>query len=78
MSAAPQTKPMNTIQSVNKALDDAMALDANVILLGEDIGDEEEGGVVGVTRGLSSKYGKTRVRTTPISWARLSRSGANE
>jgi pyruvate dehydrogenase E1 component beta subunit len=67
MSAALQPKPLNTIQAVNKALDDAMALDPNVILLGEDIGDEEEGGVVGVTRGLSGKYGKSRVRTTPIS-----------
>lgn len=60
-------KPVNTIQAVNQALDEAMGLDPNVILLGEDIGDEEEGGVVGVTRGLSSKYGKARVRTTPIS-----------
>jgi acetoin:2,6-dichlorophenolindophenol oxidoreductase subunit beta len=68
MSAtASQAKPMNTIQAVNRALDEAMALDENVILLGEDIADEEEGGVVGVTRGLSSKYGKGRVRTTPIS-----------
>lgn len=66
-ASAPKVQPMNTIQAVNKALDDAMALDQNVILLGEDIGDEEEGGVVGVTKGLSSKYGKARVRTTPIS-----------
>lgn len=66
-AAAPAAKPMNTIQAVNQALDDALALDQSVILLGEDIGDEEEGGVVGVTRGLSSKYGKSRVRTTPIS-----------
>src|SRR3954471_23209035 len=58
---------MNSIQAINLALDDAMALDPNVILLGEDIGDEEEGGVVGVTRGLSGKYGKSRGRTTPIS-----------
>jgi pyruvate/2-oxoglutarate/acetoin dehydrogenase E1 component len=64
---APQPKPMNTIQAINKALDDAMALDPSVILLGEDIADEEEGGVVGVTKGLSTKYGKSRVRTTPIS-----------
>jgi pyruvate dehydrogenase E1 component beta subunit len=60
-------KPLNAIQAVNKALDEAMGLDPNVILLGEDIGDEEEGGVVGVTRGLSTKYGRSRVRTTPIS-----------
>jgi pyruvate dehydrogenase E1 component beta subunit len=66
-AAANQVKPVNTIQAVNQALDEAMALDPNVILLGEDIGDEEEGGVVGVTKGLSSKYGRARVRTTPIS-----------
>jgi pyruvate dehydrogenase E1 component beta subunit len=66
MSAA-AAKPLNTIQTVNMALDDALGLDPSVILLGEDIGDEQEGGVVGVTRGLSTKYGKARVRTTPIS-----------
>ena len=69
--SAPQAKagvkPINTIQAVNMALDEALAADPSVILLGEDIGDEEDGGVVGVTKGLSSKYGRTRVRTTPIS-----------
>jgi acetoin:2,6-dichlorophenolindophenol oxidoreductase subunit beta len=63
----PELKPISTIQAVNQALDEALAMDPNVILLGEDIGDEEDGGVVGVTKGLSTKYGKTRVRTTPIS-----------
>jgi pyruvate/2-oxoglutarate/acetoin dehydrogenase E1 component len=58
---------VNTIQAVNMALDDAMALDPNVILLGEDIADEQEGGIVGVTKGLSAKHGKARVRSTPIS-----------
>jgi pyruvate/2-oxoglutarate/acetoin dehydrogenase E1 component len=60
-------KPVNTIQAVNAALDEAMGLDPSVICLGEDIADEEEGGVVGVTKGLSTKYGRARVRTTPIS-----------
>ena len=68
MSAQPaKATPMNSIQAINLALDEAMGLDPDVILLGEDIADEEEGGVVGVTRGLSTKYGKSRVRTTPIS-----------
>src|ERR1700732_4925906 len=58
---------INTIQAVNLALDDAMAGDANVIVLGEDVADGQDGGVVGVTKGLSSKYGTVRVRTTPIS-----------
>ena len=43
------------------------ALDPNVIVLGEDVADRQEGGIVGVTQGLSSKYGESRVRSTPIS-----------
>lgn len=58
---------MNTIQSVNLALDHALESDPNVILLGEDIADGQEGGIVGVTKGLSTKYGTARVRSTPIS-----------
>ena len=61
-----KVKPMNTIQAVNMALDEAMGLDPNVILLGEDIADGQEGGIVGVTKGLSTKYGTSRVRSTPI------------
>jgi len=57
---------MNVIQAINAALDDAMAADENVFLLGEDIGDREEGGVCLVTKGLSTKYGEARVRSTPI------------
>src|SRR5260370_33264669 len=67
MNATEAPKPLNTIQAVNLALDEAMRTDANVILLGEDIADEQAGGIVGVTKGLSQKYGKSRVRSTPIS-----------
>ena len=66
MSAQLKPKTINTIQAVNMALDEAMGLDPNVILLGEDIADAQEGGIVGVTKGLSSKYGASRVRSTPI------------
>lgn len=55
-----------TVQAVNWALDDALAADPEVVLLGEDIADREGGGVVGVTKGLSTKYGEKRVRSTPI------------
>lgn len=54
-------------QAYNRALDEAMAADPSVIMLGEDIGDKEGGGVFKVTGGLSTKYGNDRVRTTPIS-----------
>lgn len=60
-------KPINTIQAVNLALAEAMTLDPNVIVLGEDIADGQEGGIVGCTKGLSSKFGTSRVRSTPIS-----------
>jgi pyruvate dehydrogenase E1 component beta subunit len=37
-----------------------------VILFGEEVADPEGGGVIKVTRGLSTKYGDSRVRSTPI------------
>ncbi len=61
-----EPKMVNTIQAINMALHDAMGLDHNVIVLGEDVGDEEAGGIAGITKGLSTKYGKSRVRSTPI------------
>lgn len=54
-------------QSLNAALDHAMADDENVIMLGEDVGDAQGGGVFKVSKGLSGKYGTSRVRSTPIS-----------
>jgi acetoin:2,6-dichlorophenolindophenol oxidoreductase subunit beta len=53
-------------EAYHLALDEAMAADPSVFLLGEDIGDKEGGGVFKVTKGLSTKYGDKRVRTTPI------------
>lgn len=58
---------LDMIKAVNLALDEAMAVDPKVICLGEEVGDKQEGGIVGVTRGLSTKYGTDRVRATPIS-----------
>lgn len=53
-------------QAVNEAMDQALASDPDVILLGEDI-EDPAGGIVKATYGLSSKYGRERVRGTPIS-----------
>jgi acetoin:2,6-dichlorophenolindophenol oxidoreductase subunit beta len=58
---------LNMIQAINRALDEAMEADSNVIVFGEDVADREEGGVMGVTKGLSTRYGDSRVRSTPIS-----------
>jgi acetoin:2,6-dichlorophenolindophenol oxidoreductase subunit beta len=69
MSQAPgkAAKPtVSILAALNKAHVDAMTEDARVITLGEDLADPEGGGVVGVTRGLSTLFGDDRVRSTPI------------
>ena len=53
--------------AANRALDEEMARDEKVILLGEDIGIH--GGAFQVSKGLYKKYGAERIRTTPISEA---------
>src|ERR1700712_2657054 len=58
---------MMNLQAINQALADAMEADPKVIVLGEDVADPEEGGVCGGTRGLSTRFGDHRVRSTPIS-----------
>jgi acetoin:2,6-dichlorophenolindophenol oxidoreductase subunit beta len=64
-----QTKPpkLTMSQAINLALDDALAADPSVLVFGEDVADPEGGGVIGTTRGLSTKHGAIRVRSTPIS-----------
>jgi acetoin:2,6-dichlorophenolindophenol oxidoreductase subunit beta len=67
MNVAVETaRNISFTEAYHLALDEAMAADPSVILLGEDIGDKEGGGVFKVTKGLSTKYGDKRVRTTPI------------
>jgi pyruvate dehydrogenase E1 component beta subunit len=56
--------------ALNEALDEALAGDPRVFLLGEDLADPA-GGVAGVTSGLSTKYGAQRVLDTPISEAAI-------
>lgn len=58
---------MNMIQAINRALHDAMEADSKVLALGEEVGDLEGGGIVGVTKGLSTRFGDDRVISTPIS-----------
>jgi pyruvate dehydrogenase E1 component beta subunit len=62
-----QDKPVTIVYALNAALTDAMADDDKVLVIGEDVGDPEGGGVVGVTAGLSTRFGDHRCRSTPIS-----------
>ena len=54
-------------QALNLAIDEAMAEDAGVFCLGEDVSAKQGGGVFKVTSGLTEKYGANRIRATPIS-----------
>jgi pyruvate dehydrogenase E1 component beta subunit len=59
---------MTQREALNLALDQALAADERVLLLGEDIADP---GASGPTKGLSTKYGTDRVLDTPISEAAI-------
>ncbi len=55
---------MNMVQALNLALQQEMAKDDRVVLLGEDVG--VDGGVFRVTDGLIDTFGKGRVLDTPL------------
>ena len=58
---------MTLVEAVNLALHHEMAKDANVIVLGEDVGDN--GGVFRATVGLKEKFGLRRVIDSPLAEA---------
>ncbi|WP_457594390.1 alpha-ketoacid dehydrogenase subunit beta, partial [Hydrogenimonas sp.] len=51
-------------EALNRAIDETMAIDPNVVVLGEDVG--RYGGSYRVTEGLVAKYGERRLIDTPI------------
>lgn len=55
---------MTMVQAINRALDQEMARDDRVLVLGQDVG--RLGGVFRVTEGLWDKYGPQRVVDTPL------------
>ena len=59
---------MTYAQAAAAALGEAMAADAKVVALGEDLG---RGGVFGQYRGLQAEYGAHRIIDTPISEANI-------
>lgn len=58
---------LNLVEGLNLALDQAMASDDRVLVMGEDVA--RTGGVFRVTAGLLDKYGDERVIDTPLSEA---------
>jgi pyruvate dehydrogenase E1 component beta subunit len=54
----------NVVEAINNALDEEMARDPRVMVLGLDVG--RLGGVFRTTAGLQEKYGENRVIDTPL------------
>lgn len=67
MTVTAEAPTITFVEASRRALDEALAADDSVFIIGEDIADPEGGGVFKVTQGLSTKYGERRVRSTPIS-----------
>lgn len=59
-----ESKELRLIDAVQQALDQAMERHDNLIIMGQDIA--EYGGVFKATEGLVEKYGRERIRNTPI------------
>ena len=55
---------MNMVEALNHTLDQTMAADDRVCVLGQDVA--VDGGVFRVTKGLLEKYGQERVIDTPL------------
>ncbi len=58
------TKELRLVDAVSEALSEAMVKHPNLVLMGQDIGDY--GGVFKVTEGFVEKFGRDRVRNTPL------------
>ena len=63
--SSPSPRNINVSRIIAEAIGIEMERDERVLLLGEDVG--EIGGVFGASRGLQKRFGKRRVRDTPIS-----------
>lgn len=57
-------KELKLIQAISEGIDEAMKRYPNLVLMGQDIA--EYGGAFKVTEGMVEKYGKERVRNTPL------------
>jgi len=58
------TEEMNIVEAVNAALEDELESDEDVIIYGEDVG--EDGGVFRATKGLQDEFGEDRVWSSPL------------
>jgi 2-oxoisovalerate dehydrogenase E1 component len=63
--SAPDAREISYVEAIREAIDQEMARDDAVFVIGEDVG--RIGGIFACTRGLIDKYGPERLRDAPIS-----------
>jgi len=59
-----QTEELRVIDAISQSLEQTMAKNDSIVIMGQDIA--EYGGVFKITEGFVEKFGKERVRNTPI------------
>ncbi len=64
VSPGSNTKTLRFCDAITDGLDQAMEKHSNLVLMGQDIA--EYGGVFKITQGFVEKFGKDRVRNTPL------------
>lgn len=62
--ASERTENIRFIDAISQAMSSSLERHANLVLMGQDIADY--GGVFKITEGFSEKFGKDRIRNTPI------------
>ncbi|MDB2322264.1 dehydrogenase E1 component subunit alpha/beta [Flavobacteriaceae bacterium] len=62
--ASSKTNHIRLVDAISEGLDEAMKKNDSLVIMGQDIA--EYGGVFKITEGFVEKYGKDRVRNTPI------------
>lgn len=58
------SEKMNIVEAVNAALNDEMEADEDVVVFGEDVG--EDGGVFRATKGIQEEFGEDRCWSSPL------------
>ena len=69
----PGTRTISMVEAIREAIDQEMARDPSVFVIGEDVG--KIGGIFACTRGLLEKHGPLRVLDTPISEGIIANAG---
>ncbi len=64
IAASHNTKELRLVDAISEGLDQAFEKHDNLVIMGQDIA--EYGGVFKITEGFVEKYGKDRIRNTPL------------